>query len=203
MTRDLFSSIIEKFNGYQIINHELARKEKVELTPIEIVYEPIYDENVPAPCYFTDKIHLTYRSYIGKNIKGKKKVGHPTVRQCPYCKKFFAKSEENMKNHIRVCATKEGISYCFKNGEIISFQDNFKYLGDVPFPLYFDFELSTGDTAFFEPKMFVVSYCQIYSFHPSLNLEKIVIFRNFQQSTKEIYDLSHVVFFDRTTFYQL
>ena len=56
--------------------------------------------------------------------------------------------------------------------------------------------------------MFVVSYCQIYSFHPNLNLEKIVIFRSFQQSAEEIYDLSHfrqehVAFFDRTTFYQL
>ena len=56
--------------------------------------------------------------------------------------------------------------------------------------------------------MFVVSYCQIYSFHPSLNLEKIVIFRSFQQNAEEIYDLSHfrqgqVAFFDRTGFHQL
>ena len=61
---------------------------------------------------------------------------------------------------------------------------------------------------FFDPKMFVVSYCQIYSFHPGLNLEKIVIFRSFQQSADEIYDLSHfrlehVAFFDRAAFYQL
>ena len=56
--------------------------------------------------------------------------------------------------------------------------------------------------------MFVVSYCQIYSFHPSLNLEKTVIFWRFQQSAEKIYDLSHfrqeqVAFFDRTAFYQL
>ena len=56
--------------------------------------------------------------------------------------------------------------------------------------------------------MFVVSYCQIYSFHPSQNYEKIVIYRSFQQSAEEIYDLNHfrqehVAFFDRTTFYQL
>ena len=62
VTRDLSSSIIEKFNGYEIIKHELACKEKVELTPIEIVYEPIYDGNVPLSCYFTDKIHLADRS---------------------------------------------------------------------------------------------------------------------------------------------
>ena len=75
------------------MKNELARKEKVELTPIEIVCKPIYDENVPMPCYFTDKIHLAYRSYIGKNVKGKENVEHPTLRQCPYCKKNFAKSE--------------------------------------------------------------------------------------------------------------
>ena len=56
--------------------------------------------------------------------------------------------------------------------------------------------------------MFTISYCQISTFHPSLNLEKIVIFRSFQQSAEEIYDLSHfkwehVEFFDRTTFHQL
>ena len=60
---------------------------------------------------------------------------------------------------------------------------------------------------FFYPKMYVVYYCQIYVFHLSLNLEKILIFRSFQQSKDEIYDLSHfnqehVAFFDRT-FFQL
>ena len=60
----------------------------------------------------------------------------------------------------------------------------------------------------FDPKMFVLSYCQIYSFHSSLNLEKKLILRSFQQSAEEIYDLSHfkqeqVAFFDRTTFHQL
>ena len=113
-----------------------------------------------------------------------------------------------MKNHIQACTAKEGITYCFNNGEIISFQDNFKCLGDVPFTVYFDFETTTGDTGFFDPEMFVVSYCQIYSFHPSLNLEKILIFRSFQQTAEKIYDLSHfrqehVAFFDRTVFYQL
>ena len=56
--------------------------------------------------------------------------------------------------------------------------------------------------------MFVVSYCQIYSFHPSLNLDKIVIFRTFQQTAEEIYNLSHfkqdhIPLFNKTTFCQL
>ena len=113
-----------------------------------------------------------------------------------------------MKKHTNICATKEEIVYTFENGKIISFQDNFKYLGDVPFTVYFDFETTTGDIVFSDPKMFVVSYCQIYSFHPSLNLGRIVMFRHFQQSPGEIYDLNHfkqehVPYFDKITFCQL
>lgn len=83
------------------------------------------------------------------------------------------------------------IIYTFDNGKIISFQGNFKFLRDFPVTVYFDFETTTGDVVFFDPKMFAMSYCQIYSFHRSLNLDKIVISRSFQQSPDEIYDLSH------------
>ena len=41
--------------------------------PIAFVYEPIYDDNVPIPCYFMDQIHLAYESYIGRNVKKNKK----------------------------------------------------------------------------------------------------------------------------------
>ena len=74
--------------------------------------------------------------------------------------------------------------------------------------MYFDFETTTGDSVFFDSKMYVVSYCQIYTFHPGLNLDKIVIFRSFQQNAEEIYDLNHfkkehVPFFNKRTFFQL
>ena len=94
VTRDLPSSIIQKFNGYEITKHELARKEKIEFTPINIIYEPIYDENVPVPCYFTDKIHLACRSYIGRYDKEEEQIKHLTVRQCPYSENAFGKKRE-------------------------------------------------------------------------------------------------------------
>ena len=100
-------------------------------------------------------------------------------------------SKEILEKHTKVCASKEGIIYTFENGKIISFQDNLNFLGDVPFTVYFDFETTTGDGSFLDPKMFIVSYCQVYSFHPELNLDKIVKFRSFQQSPEEIYDLNH------------
>ena len=64
-------------------------------------------------------------------------------------------------------------------------------MGDLPFTAYFDFETTTGDSVLNDPKMFVISYCQIYTFHPDLNLDKIVIFRSFQQNVEEIYSLHH------------
>ena len=56
--------------------------------------------------------------------------------------------------------------------------------------------------------MYVISYCQIYGFHPSLNSDKIVIYRSFQQTPEKIYDLSHFKrehqpFFNKNTFGQL
>ena len=64
-----------------------------------------------------------------------------------------------MKKHLSICAAKESITYSFENSQII----------DVRFCVYFDFETTAGDSVFFDSKMHVISYCQIYSFHPALN----------------------------------
>ena len=130
------------------------------------------------------------------------------MKQCHYCESFFAKTDENMKKHLSVCSARIGITYDFDNGQIVNFQDNFKYLSDVPLTVYFDFETTTGNFAFSDQQMYVISYCQIYSFYPSLNLGKTVIFRSFLQKLDEIYDLNHFKkehdpFFNRTTFCQL
>ena len=56
VTRNLSSSVLGKFNGYETIKNILARQEMREFVPIDIVYELIYDESVPLPCFFTYKI---------------------------------------------------------------------------------------------------------------------------------------------------
>ena len=53
-----------------------------------------------------------------------------------------------MKKHTKVCPAKEGITYIFANSNIISFQDNFRYMGDVLLTVYFDFETTTGNAVF-------------------------------------------------------
>ena len=91
-----------------------------------------------------------------------------------------------MQKHLSVCTAKEGITYSFDNSQIIDYQDNFKYMGDVPFSVYFDFETTTGDAAFFDSKMYIVSYCLIFTLNKSLNMDKIVIYRSFQQTLQQL-----------------
>ena len=57
--------------------------------------------------------------------------------------------------HTKRWTSREGIVYSFENDKIISFQDNFRQMRDVPFTFYFDFETTTGNDIFKDPKMFV------------------------------------------------
>ena len=70
--------------------------------------------------------------------------------------------------------------------KIVSFQDNFKFMGDLPFIVYFDFETMTGDSVINDKKMFVISYCQIFAFNPSLNLQKIVVLEALNKILKRL-----------------
>ena len=204
MTRNLSPCVVEKFNGYEIIRQDLTRKEKVDFRAIDIVYEPSFEKVIPAVCYFSPNIQLVYKSYIAEFQKGQEKVINRAVRQCHYCQNYFAKNYGQMQKYLSICAAKEGITY----SQIIDYQDNFKYIGDLPFAVYFDFETTTEDAVFFDSKIFIISYCMIFSFNEALNFDKIVIFRSFQQSSNELYDISHfkpehVPYFDQVIIRQL
>ena len=54
-----------------------------------------------------------------------------------------------MKKHLSLCSAKKEITNAFDNGQILNYRDNFKYLGDLPFTVYFDFETTTGGNAVF------------------------------------------------------
>ena len=49
-----------------------------------------------------------------------------------------------MKKHLSICTAREGMTYAFDNGQITNIQDNFRYMGDLPFSVYFNFETTTG-----------------------------------------------------------
>ena len=111
------------------------------------------------------------------------------------------KTKKKMKEHIDSCAGQAGFSFSFDNDKIINYQDNFKKLGDLPFAVYYDFEITTGSVVFFDAKMYVVSYCMIIVLPPDLNLPRLYIYGSYDQSDEDLtslhhFDVVHRNFFD-------
>ena len=177
MCRELSTCAIRKFNGYEFLKDNLRQKEVVDLTPIDIVYEPTIDVKQLIACYFCPQISLAFNTRIEKTCQGGKKLKNVFTKQCHYCNIYFVMSEKKMNHHLSVCTGKTGFTFTFNDGKIIDYQDNFKFLGDVPFSIYFDFEMTIGSAVFFDAKMYVVSYCIIAAFHPDLNLPRVCIYK--------------------------
>ena len=78
----------------------MAHKERIDLTPISIAYEPSYMKKFMSFVFFTDQIYMAYRSYIGQFEKGEERITNRTVKQCYYCENFFVKNDLNMKKHL-------------------------------------------------------------------------------------------------------
>ena len=75
---------------------------------------------------------------------------------------------------------------------LVTFEDNYRFLGDLPFVIYFDFETTAGSDLFQDVKTYVIRYCLMFAFHPKLDIERIVIYRSFQQNEEQLFDLSHL-----------
>ena len=149
----------------------------------------------------------SFRSHVGKIVNGKEKITHSTSRQCPICANVFAKSVESLSKHTKICTAREAITYTFDNGDIISFQDN--TYGTFPLQDILTLKQLPVTLFFFTQECVL---CPTVRYKLSTLVQTLkkfnVIFRSFQQSLDEIYDLSHfqqehVAFFDRTTFFQL
>ena len=65
---DLSSCVIQKFNRYEILKHQLKDQEKQFHEPVDIIYEPVNDDSSIA-CFFTGNLHLPYRYYCSKKVK--------------------------------------------------------------------------------------------------------------------------------------
>ena len=52
MKTELSACVIQKFNGYDLLRNTLQRSPKIDLVPIDIVYEPSLDVSKPISCFF-------------------------------------------------------------------------------------------------------------------------------------------------------
>ena len=172
MHSEVSTCAIPKFDGYEYLRNLLQNKEKQNLQPLGIVYEPTKNVGEPIRCYFAPEIYLAFSTYY---TRGKKRIELILPLNCPYCQNFFLKIEKKMATHVKCCTGQAGYSLVFDQS-VVNYQDNFNKIGDLPFSVYYDFETTTGSAIYTDAKMYVVSYCMIVAFHADLKMLPLVIY---------------------------
>ena len=134
---------------------------------------------------------------------------HSFAFECYFCGKVFARADRQ-KRHVENCSGIPGIVYNFSNQNLVTFEDNLKYKGDLPMVIYFHYETTAATDNCFDPEqkeMFVVSYVMIVAFHPELKLNRIIVERSFahsfQKSTIDYFTNDQMNFVDVKVIKQL
>ena len=136
--------------------------------PIDIVYDPVETLEKIIECYFTLKIHVAYRL---KYSKGAKRIETLHAFESYSYHKFHS-TKKQFEKHLTICLQSAGIVYKFDNKMLVGFEDNYRFLGDLPFALYFHLERTAGSNLFQDKKLYVISYCIIIAFHPKLDISE-------------------------------
>ena len=67
-----------------------------------------------------------------------------------------------------------------------------KFMGDLPFSIYFDFETTSEKKIYNFDKdstLYPVSYAFVVPFHPNLNIEKKFVVRSFNHTFEQLNDV--------------
>ena len=73
----------------------------------------------------------------------------------------FSYRKKSLERHLQVCISIPGIIYKFENQKIQTFFDSTKFMGDLPFSIYFNFETTSGKINYNFDKdscLYLVSY---------------------------------------------
>ena len=127
---------------------------------------------------------------IGKN----KQIEHTKAYQCYEWFQLFA-VKKRFASHLIVCLSMLDMLYKFENQNLVTFEDDLKYLGDLWFVGYFDWETTTSSgsqNSLDIEEMYQVSYGLIFAFKPKLDIDRIVILRSFQHTSDQLNDISYL-----------
>ena len=159
-------------------------------------------------CYFTDEIRLAYRALVHR---GHLKFDSMTPEQCFPCNNVVA-GKAALEKHLEKCSHIPGITYKFEN-QHLTFEDNFRFMGEQPFTIYFDLEKACDKKQFqhidgSEKNVYPLSYCFVVAFHSALCLERITVLRSFNDLFGSLNDISYlpdkmIRYFDPITAKQL
>ena len=79
-------------------------------------------------------------------VNSKTKSGQNRVSTAELCfawDKFFIE-RKSLERNLEICGRIPAIIYKFENQNIQIFFDNTKFMGDLPFAIYFDFKTTSG-----------------------------------------------------------
>ena len=136
--RDLLVFIEEHFKGFHLVRKLAKNKMRQNFKPIDIVCKPVGKVNQIIDCYFSLLMRNAYRLTSEKRID--KMLARPTNK--------FLIERKSLQRHMNVSGSMPGLLYRFENQNILTFLDNTKFMGDVPFSNYFDFETTAGKKAY-------------------------------------------------------
>ena len=158
--------------------------------PVEIIYMSVKSCNEVIICYFSNEINLAFRSTSSENGI----LRHGTAFPCHFCSNYYGRKDK-YDRHLGSCAGKPGYIYNFNTQSLITFEGNLKYKSDIPLSTYIDFETTapTDDCLDLEnAKMFAVSYLIIFTFHPELEIDKVITERSFGHSEYTLTSLNYL-----------
>ena len=139
----------------------------------------------------TDNLKNAYRALC---YKSQQIVTANTLCECFYCNDFFT-FKPKLERHVRVCGKKPGVLHDFNLKNVVTFEDNLKYKGDVPFCVYADFETTAPTDDYLNPEnksMHAVSYSLIFAWHPEFCLPRQMVVRGYNHSLEELSDVSYL-----------
>ena len=142
-------------------------------------------------CFFTEDIRHAFRGTYSASQEVRHTAG---VHECYYCSNFFVR-KGHFDKHIKICGKKPRVVYDFNLQNVVTFEDNIKYKGDLPFSVYADFETTAPASDCLNPEnnsMFAVSYALAFAWHPKLNLKRQIVVRGYNHSLDELADVSYL-----------
>ena len=97
---------------------------------------------------------------------------HSSAFQCYYCNNVYGAKLKSDK-HIENCSGIPGIVYNYNTQNVVSFEENIGYKGDLPLAAYLDFETTAPTDNSFNPekkKNFCCFVCDCFCFSPNTKL---------------------------------
>ena len=189
--KELYSCLKPKFDGYELIVVQFNRKNRQLFKSINVLYKPVKHPNNPILCFTTNDISKAYCAIISQ--KGKiTRSGNAC--ECFYCFCYFLR-QDRWKKHINICTGIPGIVYNFNNQNLVTYEDNLKYKGDIPMTIYFDFETTVPTDSCYDPEqkeMFVISYIMMLCFHPRLDFPKIIVERSYGRDVQKLNSIDYL-----------